>query len=1148
MRGFVLSTAIWLGLVAAVAAQTTVLDPESVEFFERNIRPVLIEHCYECHSTAGRREKGLALDHRAALLEGGESGPAIRPGNARASRLLRALRSSNPDLRMPFGGGELEPAVIADVEAWIEMGAPDPRDQPPTAEELTATTSWPAVRERRSDWWSFQPVQDPEPPAALDPDWNRHPVDRFVYSAMQQAQLDPSPLADPQALIRRLSFLLTGLPPAPGEVDAFVDAASEDRQSAVEAAIDRYLDSAAYGERWARHWMDWLRYADSHGSEGDPRVPNAWRYRDYIIRAVNADVPYDQLVREHLAGDLLIEPRVNPELGFNESALGIAQYRFVIHGFGPTDALDELVRFTENQIDVVSKAFQGLTVSCARCHNHKFDPISQSDFYALFGVMASSRPAMISVDLPERLERHKAELSAIKPAIRNELADLWLVSVEEVADRLLEPSDEVEAEIGNATAEAHPLHPLLRLRNTTAERFSEVWAELAGYWRQSRDTLTQRPSADYAKRWQLGGSDAGEWYGYGNGLGPLPNPAGDFHVLPEGDLAVDDVLPAGIYSHALSSKHAAVLGSPRFRAIEGELYLRFSGDGKASARYVVQNYPQVGEVFPITSLEKESDRAESWRSWDLSYWDGDHIHIELATAADQPLHAKTTVDRSWFGVTEAVVVAEGQKPPRDEMAEFLTPLFAGGPAPEDLAALGSLYADALRSSIESWRINTVSDAQARFLGFFVRKGLLSAAVDQSSKLRSLVADYRRLESDVPVPTRAPGVLEGDAFDQPMFVRGNHKNPAEPVARRFLEVIDDTPFDTADSGRLALAESILHPRNPLTARVAVNRIWHHLFGRGLVPTTDNFGRMGQQPTHPELLDYLARRFVTEGWSFKKMIRLLASSRILQLDTVPSATVQERDPTNAYLSHARLRRLEAEAIRDSLLAVSGTLDLTRSGPPVDGSSDRRSIYVHVYRNSLDPFLKTFDAPDPVSTKGRRDETNVPAHALALMNDPIVMARARQFANRIEAATRNGSERVELMFRLALGRRPSPEESSRALEYIQAITGPGSATDDAEKAREKVAGLGESIDEIVDGARNTLAKAYRDNPATRPAFLAEDFEPADIPEEWIAERLRVRWDEVVRLRANRAQFERLSTPADGWDRLAHALFNMKEFIYVR
>ncbi|MEM7700288.1 MAG: DUF1549 domain-containing protein, partial [Verrucomicrobiota bacterium] len=346
----------------ATAARAS-LSPEGIEFFETHIRPVLANECIECHSSHGKAKSGLVLDYRDGLLEGGDIGPAVVPGKPDESVIMEALRHEY-DLTMPKAGVKLDPAIIARFEEWITMGAPDPRDEPPSPDAFDPDALWSEAFDRRRQWWSFQPIKA---------DLKSQSIDAFLNEAIAKSGLETSPPTDPARLVRRLHFILTGLPPKPDEVATFIAAARENRETAVADRVDELLDSKAFGERWARHWMDWFRYAESHGSEGDPRIQGAHHYRDYLIRSLNQDIPYDRLLREHIAGDLLTDPRIDPETGFNESALGTIQWRMVFHGFAPVDALDERVKFTDDQINVFTKAFQSLTVSCARCHNHKFD-------------------------------------------------------------------------------------------------------------------------------------------------------------------------------------------------------------------------------------------------------------------------------------------------------------------------------------------------------------------------------------------------------------------------------------------------------------------------------------------------------------------------------------------------------------------------------------------------------------------------------------------------------------------------------------------------------------------------------------------------------------------------------------------------------
>ena len=554
---------------------------EQVEFFEKNIRSVLAEHCYECHNSSDKAKGGLALDWQGGLAKGGDSGPVLVAGKPGSSRLLRVIRHEEKDLKMPKDGPRLSPVVIGNFEKWIAMGAPDPRTKQPTREDIAKATSWETIREQRKQWWSFQPVRLLAPPKVKG-DWAQTDIDKFIQAVWEAEGLSPSSDAEPQALLRRLSFIITGLPPAPGETESFVQEARTNSRAAVESAIERLLASPHFGERWARHWMDWVRYAESLGSEGDPAIPHANQYRNYLIRALNEDVPYDQLLREHIAGDLLARPRLNEKLGLNESAIGPAHYRFVLQGFAPTDALDELVRTTENQIDVVSKAFLGLTVSCARCHNHKFDPISQEDYHAFYSIMTSCRPAMVNVDSPARQETNKTALAKLKPRIRAALAERWLTEVKHLAEKLRTPGAEWQKAIDEAKEPKHPLHAWNKLRLAKGEGFSKTWQQLAADFAGSKKALDEQRKRNYAKRWQLGRDTAslGQWILDGNGMDGTVAKAGAFRVLPSGDRIVDDILPAGVYSHLLSDKHAGVLGSPQFRiGPDQKLFVRVIGGG-----------------------------------------------------------------------------------------------------------------------------------------------------------------------------------------------------------------------------------------------------------------------------------------------------------------------------------------------------------------------------------------------------------------------------------------------------------------------------------------------------------------------------------------------------------------------------------------
>ncbi|MCG8650034.1 MAG: DUF1553 domain-containing protein, partial [Pirellulales bacterium] len=882
-------------------------------------------------------------------------------------------------------------------------------------------------------------------------------------------------------------FDLRGLPPTPAEMARF---AGDDSPSAYADLVDRYLDSPHFGERWARHWMDLFRYSDSHGSEGDPDIPFAWRYRDYLIRAFNRDVPYDQLIREHIAGDLLGSPRLDADRNTNESIIGTANFRLVEHGFQPVDPWEDRVKWTDNQVDVTSKAFLGLTVSCARCHDHKFDAISQQDYYALFGILSSCRPARAVIDLPARQNRGKDKLMELKPRIRQAIADDWRGAVNDFRQTLLQETGPVQA----ASKPEQPLHPLWQLKESAqaGKSFDHAWSQLSRQWKEA----SSRPDPKHLiQAWKL--ADPGQWEQWsthGIGLPRQPHRPGEFAIAPEGDMVLHGIYPAGVYSHTLSAKHPARLTSIDIDVgQEAELWVRAIGDGGASLRYVVQDYPRNGTVYPVTKLKPDWN----WQRYDLTYWAGDKIHLELAAGPDAPLLVSNP-PRSWFGVTEARLVPKGSPPPKT-----VSPLVAmllevqDSIAPEsddDLLSYDHVVqqlTSQLDQAITAWNRQTATDLQAEWLNLCLREGLLPNRLESLPTAAPLVKEYRQIEQAVPNLVRVPGLDETVGRTQPLYVRGNHKQPSADVPRRFLEAIDPTPYATPQSGRLQLANDLLREDNPLTRRVIVNRLWHHLFGRGIVATPDNFGRLGQTPSHPELLDWLATRFAQDGWSLKKTIRLIVTSQTWQRSSRASENAGKLDPNNVLLSHANLRRMDAEVIRDSLLSVSGRLDRNPYGSPVDGNSPRRSVYVRVIRNSLDPFLRVFDFPEPFSATGRRDVTNVPAQSLTLMNDPRIAAYASDFANRIltDPQLTTDEERLRQMFAVGFARFPLPSESRRALDFLaQTRQTHAKLKKQAQQLRGEVSERRALIAGLLDPARDRLVKQAEDKTKTKPRSLPQ------------------------------------------------------------
>ena len=731
------------GLLLAVASMVLPLShacaadltPAQLDFFENKIRPVLADHCYKCHSPLAEKVKGgLLVDTRDGLLKGGESGPALVPGDAENSLLIKAIRYTDPDLQMPKDK-KLEADQIADLTAWVKMGAPDPR--------LASAQNY---ANHSTNHWAWQPVKPGPVPQASDPAWCQSPVDNFILAKLDAAGLKPNPPADKRTLIRRASFDLIGLPPTPEEVDEFVNDSSPDAFAKV---VDRLLASPHYGERWGRHWLDVARYSDTVGqprrNTEDNLYPFAWGYRDYVIRSFNENKPYDVFIKEQIAADRMSSSARNPT---NLCALG-----FLTVGDHYMGMQNDVIN---DRIDVVTKGFLGLTVTCARCHDHKFDPIPQQDYYSLFGIFSSS----------------------VEPRTKPVIGKI---------------SDSVAYE---------------------------------DYCRQRNKLAAQ-------------------------------------------ETALADSLPR----------------------------LRKAGDNEAAKK------------------------------------------------AQQDL--------------------------RDTVHAIAALEFTNSAAP----------------------------------------------------LRAMV-----LEDTV------------QGHDSPLFIRGEAGNKGALVPRRFLQVLSgpNRPAWTNDSGRAELALAIASKSNPLTARVMVNRIWLHHFGAGIVTTPDDFGTMSDPPSHPELLDFLAMNFMTNGWNIKDMHRLIMLSSTYQESSLNNPRYAQIDPGNRLLWHANLRRLEYEPLRDSLLAIGGLLDTNIFGRPVDlrqhPDSNRRSVYSFVNRANIDDVLINFDFATPDMVTGIRHQTTVPQQALYLMNSPIVIQLARRLVAMPEFVdTADETNRLNFLYERIYQRLPSPEEAELGLEFV-------------------------------------------------------------------------------------------------------------------
>ncbi len=1068
-------------------------DGEGVAFFEKRIRPVLIKHCYECHSAVSLEPKGgLRLDSRDFARKGGESGPAIVPGNTRESLLLEAIRHESfempPDKKLP---GQ----VIADFEKWIEIGAPDPRDQPPTAEAV-AELSWRAIFDERRNWWSLQPVVAAEPPAGLTDGKAESPIDAFISAKQRRVGIQFGDPASAQVLARRLSLVLTGLPLAPAEVEQFVDDYEKSPDAAYELFVDRLLDSPHFGEHWARHWMDVVRFAETHGYEWNHEIRDAWRYRDYLIRAFNDDVAYDQLVREHLAGDLLELPRLNEPLGINESIIGTAFWRFGELGHDNCVEFPE-IRFDalDNQIDTLGKAFQGLTISCARCHDHKLDAISTKDYYALVGVLESCAQVVHTLDSPERMVDVVARTQQLKSELRAELGKKWLgeinrsrdllVSVisgsgddatpiaKQIANTKLDYSDpgyilgrlarrdpgagrESSADTGDirnadwlwypegnaavdapiesryfrrrvmlpedrrvanavcffagddkveffvngdliGTGNSHPnlvgvdiTRRLKRGENELAavntnmkapvEKNPGGWIGVVrvefedgdpllfytdSNWKSSRTAkegwqtddfddwvsarelgkagippwgfpwqkqshvrrevdlatlwpiLQNESLAEHARRvksnsdtfenWaDFAATEASDWSTSGLGLSTGPSRAGEFTLTGEGDNIVGAILPAGLYTNVTSDRLNGSLRSPWLPTEKKFVSLQVVGDKRSMVRTVVDSCAL--NEFAAGGLEYLVGGTPKWVRFPTSPGGSHRSFVELTTRADNPRwpdrpdraasnDPKQLYDyRSSFGVIRAVL-HDSPATPLTELDAILV-LFEQ-PQPVDELDIAAAFQTVASNAVTAWQKDRATDADVVWINWLLTMGVISNSASDDQQLSELLREYRTIDSSVPEPRVIAGLADhkrGMGF--PVLQGGDPSRPGAIVPRRYLEVVarNDHAFDSTGSGRLQLADIIASSSNPLTARVMVNRVWLHLFGQGIVATPDDFGRMGEVPTHPQLLDYLAAGFMEDDWSIKQLIRRIVLTRTFRQSSRPDDQAAKIDPGN------------------------------------------------------------------------------------------------------------------------------------------------------------------------------------------------------------------------------------------------------------
>ncbi|WP_298866337.1 DUF1553 domain-containing protein [uncultured Gimesia sp.] len=881
----------------------------------------MIKHCYECHASDSKSIRGgLLLDTLAGTLKGGDSGTALVPGKPGESLLLESLRYES--FEMP-PSGKLAPEIISNFETWIKMGAPDPRkgESKSVRHEIDI--------EKGREFWAFQPIQKQSLPIVSDSNWNRSGIDRFIRAAQEKQKLTPAPEADRVTLIRRLYYDLTGLPPTPRQIDQFLNDQSED---ATARLVDQLLESLHFGERWGRYWLDIARYSQSTGGGRSLLYQSAWRYRNYVIDSFNQDKPFDEFILEQIAGDLL------------ESKDYLQQReRWLATGFlllGPSNYEQqdkELLRMDviDEQIQTVGKAFLAMTLGCARCHDHKFDPVPASDYYALAGIFRSSHfltPGNVSGWTKRPLPLPPKQQHAIDE-FNQTLASL--TAQKEAKQKELE---QLKQEINTITID-------------------DTSATLVGNWQQST----------YIKNY------------IGKG-----------------------------YIH---DQHAA----------KGKKQVKFTPHQLKSGRYDVQ-------------LAYNSDQSRASRV---------------------PVTIKTSKK------THTVYVNQRLKPTDGAYASLGSFDFTGAKNEEIIVSNegtdGYVIVDAIRFISAPVEPTPKNQQQAAVIQSKQRMLNIKTTKKQIKELSAKIAEKKKS-----APKAIPEIMSIYESDEPgdyhLLIRGDVHHLGKKVPRGFVRVAqtsDPVSIPENTSGRLELAQWIASPQNPLTARVYVNRIWHHLFGEGLVRTVDNFGFRGETPSHPELLDFLALKLVENNWSTKSIIREIVLSKTYQLSSQSTKNQREADPTNRYLTHQNHRRLDAEAIRDTILYVSGKLDLSQHEQTIKPDTKTeygylfhdhfRSVYIPVFRNCLHDLLAIFDFPDPNLSLGRRNTSTLSTQALFLMNNPFVIEQSKNIAQRlINEFPEDQPDRIDALFRTTLGRLPDSSEKANAERYINQSQSTGDQTE--------------------------------------------------------------------------------------------------------
>ena len=1028
---------------------------EKLAFFEAKIRPLLIARCIECHGEASQ-EGGLRLDTRQAWERGGESGPAIHPGKPDDSLLIKAVQYTEKDLKMP-PDKQLSMDEVALLTKWIRQGAIDPRRDAGSAVSPTSNT-WAEEFQKRLDWWSLKPLANPAPPIVAENHWSDLPVDRFVLAALEQAKLKPAPAAEPEVLLRRVAIVLTGLPPTSAQRESFLEKWQVDRKVAMEQLIDEFLDSPHFGEHFARHWMDAVRYTDTYGYEWDVPAKGAHEYRDYLIRAFNGDVGFDVFLREQLAGDLLPQPRVDVDLGINESIIGPMFYHLGEHRHGSSLAYNGVHQeMVSNKIDAFSKVFLATTVACAKCHDHKLEAVSQKDYYALGAAFMTPRWVSRPADAPGKNDAAIAKLKDLRTAIRSEVAKLWqTVALQPSSWRALLEVPSATPPMPPPTIEdvAYPLAKLIAANTAANSEMESTWNALTAEWKAARDARIKgnesfQVLADLAQPhiptgWVTDGD--GMKHGWVDEATPL--------IALDGELVIQRLLPRGYHTHSLSSKLPGALRMPPEHLVPGQFVSLKLAGGEFGGYLQMDENAILNEAVSIVNQIQPT-----WRTIGDTPMKGGvtKVTIDFVTSSLNPnFPARVGVipglpnndmgfdKRSWFSVT-GIVTHDAGGTPQDTLDAFES-LYANA-TPKNSDEINAIVTAWFNNAIHRWCNGQIRFGDRQIIDWLISHKLLPNQATANSPLSQLMSEYRAIEQTIAFPRSVNSMDEREVARSGLHlnIRGNYDALGDLVMPDSLQMFagrNDVAKGTG-SGRLELADSLLTPEHPLTSRVYVNRVWQWVFGTGLVTTPDDFGRLGDKPSHPELLDWLARDFVRNGWSTKKLIRQLLLTETFRQSGIGNEDAKQRDPANRLRHHYPTRRLEAESIRDAMLMVSGRLDGRLYGRsinpfrpaedatkrlysgPLDGDG-RRSLYLTMSIMAPPKVLTTFDLPDLRLPSGRRNVTNVPSQSLMMLNEPLVSTLAKHWAMQIiKDPHTTVEERVTRMFLASYARSPSSQE---------------------------------------------------------------------------------------------------------------------------